>query len=303
MLTSNNIVEILDGIGQHVNVKLSRGGVLFTKDGEDAEWTRQGIVHDVDEATKTIDGWFAKNRPEISKRMERGMKAGVKVMAVGDDGSMEEIPGDFDGLTLEELVGKIRNHEQKHSATERVAEHVAGVLDEMVEKILNLPEMSRRGEGVSDEDWEILLDGAKQTGIPPMLLGAMVQVVESEDTPGCCNCGHCIAHRLYPEVDPADLADLAKFAAIKRIASTRGPQQGPCRLSAAKKKAMNEATAGRMKEALKSKKVGEMEAKSIQSMIDQLLKPSTDGSSKKPSTGNKSGIPRWFPVKKVEGEQ
>lgn len=316
MLTNQNIVEILDKIGKDVNAKLSGRGVLFTKDGSSSTWTRQGTVHDVDEAMKTIDEWFAKNNPAMTRKKTKR----VRVMAVRDDGSMDEVSGDFDGLTVEELISRITQYDKmpddgtedaeedadgedssallgdsKEGVPKGLSEAALAALDAVARNLLNNPTMRERPEEVDADDWKVLVEGYRETGIPPKLLGAICAVLEPMDEPGNCNCGHCIANRLYPEVDPSSMDDLMKFAALKRIVSTMGPQRGDCRLPLEKRK-----------------KAAEERTKQIVDSIEKRNRENAangesdnDGGSSNMRGVNKSTNlhPRWFRMKKVEGEQ
>lgn len=305
MLTNQNIVEILDKIGKQANAKLSGKGVLFTKNTGDTTWTRQGTVHDVQEAMHTIDKWFAENNPSMVKHKHRKSRLDeymavdedgnsvpggdrVRVYGVREDGSMQELEGDFDGLSVEEIVDRIRRHDrnQQQEHPESISEQALAALDGMAKRILEDPSMCEKPDDVDEGDWATLVDGHRQTGIPPKLLGAICSVLQPQDEPGTCNCGHCIAVRLYPEVDPSSLTDLIKFAALKRIAATMGPQRGKCRLppdvQEAKKKERD---------------------KRVNDALDKKILESIVGKNDGDGGGNKKQSRGWFPVKKVEGEQ
>lgn len=220
MLTNTQIVEILDKESKNGELKINvtlKNATLATCTEPSETWIHHGHVHDKEGAVVVIDKWFAEHG-----RPTRGQR---KVMIAGHVSDMT--PEDLIKLSkdvADQIVDQIKDIPSvRNSVRDAIRQAADMMLKDPAFDALDL-------DLTSPKEAEALRVGSLETGIPKRLLQVMCHVIEQD--PESCNCGHCIAHRIFPDAtkDMTDPVMLLNMAAIKYIASNRGPQPGPCKL-------------------------------------------------------------------------
>lgn len=97
-----------------------------------------------------------------------------------------------------------------------------GVIVEALESMIESAEKMPLPAGMPPAIKEIVTNAGKKMGIPPSIMLMIAEAVR----PGC-NCGMCLARRIFPKSRENDPLDAIKLSAFALLCGTKGPQPGP----------------------------------------------------------------------------